>query len=44
MEKEKNKKNKRKKKNMERTQIKLNTPHVRCNVKVLPQQLMIRDK
>ena len=33
----KRKKNEWKKKNTDRTQTKLNVPHVRCNVKILPQ-------
>ena len=34
----------RKKKNTDRRQTKLNAPHVRYNVKILPQQLIIGDK
>ena len=34
----------RKKKNTDTAQTKLDTPHVRYNVKILPQKLIIRDK
>ena len=35
---------KRKKKNMDRTKTKLNAPHAQYDVKVIPQELIIRDK
>ena len=40
----KKKRRKRKKKNTDTTQTKLYAPHVRYNVKILPQQLIIGDK
>ena len=39
-----NNKEERKKKNTDRTQTKLNAPHIKYNVKILPQKLIIRDK
>ena len=39
----KRKKEERKKKNTDRTQTKLNAPHVRYNVKTLPQQFMFQN-
>ena len=42
--KKKKKKKERKKKNTGRLQTKPNAPHVKYNVKILPQELMIRDK
>ena len=38
------KKKKERKKNTDTAQTKLDTPHVRYNVKILPQKLIIRDK
>ena len=43
-QKKNNNKEERKKKNTDRTQTKLNAPHIKYNVKILPQKLIIRDK
>ena len=40
----KKKKRMKKEKNTDRTQITVNAPHVRYDVKALPQYLIIRDK
>ena len=42
--KKKKKKKERKNKNTDRTQTKLNAPHVRYNIKMLFQELIIREK
>ena len=38
------KKEERKKKNRDTTQTKLNAPHIRYNIKILPQRLIIGNK